>query len=76
MAQNTAFAKEVRKALIDKDMSVVELAKIVAEKTGKFCDSAYLYHIFRGDRNPPVIVGAIKDILELGEAVGEADGNG
>jgi len=64
-AQNTAFAKEVRKALIDKDMTVKQLADTVAAKTGLFCDSNYIYHIFRGDRNPPKIVEAISEILEL-----------
>jgi len=67
-AQNTAFAKEVRKTLIDKDMSMADLAKEVSQKTGLFCDSNYLYHIFRGDRNPPKIVGAINEILGLGDA--------
>lgn len=64
-AQNTAFAKEVKKALIDRDMGMKDLAAAVAEKTGLFCDSNYLYHIFRGDRNPPKIVNAISEILEL-----------
>lgn len=64
-AQNTAFAKEVRKALIDKDMGMKDLAKAVSDKTGLFCDSNYLYHIFRGDRNPPKIIEAINEILGL-----------
>lgn len=65
MAQNTEFGKEVRKTLIDRDMSVVELAQQVAERTGLFCDATYIYHIFRGDRNAPKIVDAIKDILGM-----------
>lgn len=67
MAQNTEFGKEVRKLLIDKDMSVADLAKEVADKTGLYCDATYIYHIFRGDRNPPKIVNAINEILGLEE---------
>lgn len=66
MAQNTEFGKEVRKTLIDRDMSVVELAQQVSERTNLFCDATYLYHIFRGDRNAPKIVEAVKEILEMG----------
>lgn len=67
MAQNTAFAKEVRKTLIDRDMNVSQLAAAVSAKTGLFCDATYLYHIFRGDRNPPKIIAAIREILEMEE---------
>ena len=64
-ALNTEFGKEVRKALIDRDMNMKDLAAAVAEKTGSFCDSNYLYHIFRGDRNPPKIIEAINEVLGL-----------
>lgn len=70
MAQNTEFGKEVRKLLIDRDMSVADLAKEVADKTGLYCDATYIYHIFRGDRNPPKIVEAIKETLNMDKADG------
>ena len=66
-AKMTQFGKDVRKALIDADSSVPDLAAQVAEKTGLFCDSSYLYHIFRGDRNPPKIKNAIREILNMEE---------
>ena len=63
--QNTQYSKEVRKALIDREMNFDDLAREVSSKTGLYCSSSYLSHIFRGDRNAPRIVSAINEILGL-----------
>lgn len=64
MIQLTAYGKDVKKRLIDIGQSQEWLAGQVREKTGLFCDTAYLYKILIGERNPPSIVSAINEILE------------
>lgn len=70
MIQLTAYGKDVKKRLIDIGQSQEWLAGQVKEKTGLFCDTAYLYKILIGERNPPSIVSAINEILELGKETG------
>lgn len=48
---------------IGKDQKWLE--KTVAEKTGLFVDSGYMYKILTGQRNAPKIVAAICEILNI-----------
>ncbi len=41
------------------------LEETVAEKTGLFVDSSYMYKILTGQRNTPKIVAAICEILNI-----------
>ena len=41
------------------------LEKTVAEKTGLFVDSGYMYKILTGQRNAPKIVTAICEVLNI-----------
>lgn len=43
------------------------LEEAVAEKTGLFVDSGYMYKILTGQRNAPKIVAAIREILDIKE---------
>ena len=43
------------------------LEATVAEKTGLFVDSGYMYKILTGQRNAPKIVAAIREILSIKE---------
>ena len=43
------------------------LEEAVAEKTGLFVDSGYMYKILTGQRNAPKIVQAIREILDIKE---------
>lgn len=47
------------------------LEEAVAEKTGLFVDSGYMYKILTGQRNAPKIVQAIREILEIEESGAE-----
>jgi hypothetical protein len=47
------------------------LEEAVAEKTGLFVDSGYMYKILTGQRNAPKIVQAIREILDIKEESGE-----
>lgn len=62
-----SFEKEIKKRLIDKDWSIENLANAVSDRTGLFCDSSYIFKIWRGERKAPKIVAAIKEILEMEE---------
>lgn len=66
MAQD--FRKTVLKRLIDLGWTRKQLAEAVKEKSGMYCDSAYISKIFSGDRNAPKIRSAICEILEIEEA--------
>ena len=67
MAQNNVFGKEVKKRLIDLEWTMDALAVEVTKRTGLFCDNAYISRILSGQRNPPKIVQAIRDILSIPE---------
>ena len=43
------------------------LEEAVAQKTGLFVDSGYMYKILTGQRSAPKIVAAIREILDLKE---------
>lgn len=61
----TAYEKAVRHALIDHEMSIGQLAKLVSDKTGLFCDTAYLGRNLSGERNAPKIKAAVNEILGI-----------
>lgn len=69
MVPNTAFGKEVKKALIDRDESITWLANKVSAQTGKYVDVTLLRKIFIGERKATKVRAAICDILELPEEV-------
>lgn len=66
MTQHTDFAHDVKCALVRKEWTMAQLAQEVSQKTGLFCDAAYISRILSGKRNPDKIIVAINDILALG----------
>ena len=63
----TDFGLSVRIELLRRGMKQDDLINEI-KKREIFCDSGYLSKIFRGERNAPKVVAAIKEILNLGEA--------
>jgi len=57
------FEKEVRKALLEKDMRLTDLAKFLG------ITLPYLYDIFKGNRPGLTQKKRIIDFLDLGESV-------
>lgn len=55
----SAWEKEVRKALIDRNMSVPDLADVIG------CNVTYVYDIFSGARPGVKYVDKINDFLGL-----------
>jgi hypothetical protein len=60
---NFGLSVKVKLLQIGKDQKWLE--KAVSEKTGLYVDNGYLYKIFRGQRNAPKIVAAIREILGI-----------
>ena len=58
----TPFGKKVKKRLIDKGMTQVELAALVG------CGKQYLHKILTGERSGRKYMGEIARILEIDEA--------
>ena len=67
MTQYTDFGKATRRALFDAERSQKWLIEQIRERTGLYCDSAYLSHIFLGQREAPKIKAAICEILNISE---------
>jgi hypothetical protein len=69
MKTNTlsSFGMAVKVAMLERGMKQVELIELVKQDTGLFVDDSYMYKILRGERNPKVLIGSIKKILELKE---------
>jgi hypothetical protein len=67
MTQYTAFSTEVRIGLAKRGWNFGDLADEVSKRTGLFCDSSYLSRILSGERNPPKVIAAIREILDLKE---------
>ena len=63
----TDFGLSVKIELLRRGMKQDDLINEI-KKREIFCDSGYLSKIFRGERNAPKVVAAIKEILNLGEA--------
>lgn len=62
----TDFGLEVKIELLRRGMKQDALIEEI-KKRGLFCDSSYLSKIFRGERNAPKIVDAIRNILDFPE---------
>ena len=67
------YKKSVTHYLIDRDMTQEDLAQAVTERTGLFCDSAYMSRILNGERKAPKIRAAIAEILGMPEEVHDAE---
>ncbi len=65
MSKFSDFGLSVKTELLRQGKKQQWLEEAVAEKTGLYVDSGYLYKIFTGQRNAPKIVTAIKEILNL-----------
>lgn len=59
------FMKKVKCRLIDLGKSQKWLENEIRKKTGLFVDSGYLNKIFRGKRQAPKVVAAIREILDI-----------
>lgn len=62
------FDKEVRFRLLELDKNQKWLIEELKKRTGLYVDSSYLSKILKEEKNPPRLVGAIREILELKEA--------
>ena len=61
------FGLAVRTELLRLGKNQKWLEEAVAEKTGLYMDSSYMYKILTGQRNAPQIVAAIREILNIEE---------
>ena len=61
----TKFGRNVEARLLEKGMTLEELAEEVECRTGKFTDSFYLYDTLCGVPTPRDRVKAVREILEL-----------
>ena len=59
------FGLRVKVQLLQSGKKQKWLEEAVAEKTGLYVDSRYLYKILTGQRNAPKIVAAICEILNI-----------
>lgn len=66
----TAFGLCVKTELLRRGQEQKWLEKQIKQTTGLYVDSSYLSKIFTGQRNAPKIVQAIREILDLPDAVG------
>lgn len=62
----TDFGLAVKIELLRRGMKQDDLIEEILNRD-MFCDSSYLSKIFRGERNAPKVVEAIRDILGLPE---------
>lgn len=66
MSEYTQFGLEVKAKLLGPPRRTQSwLASQVSEQTGMFVDGAYLSKILTGQRNAPLIVQAIREVLNL-----------
>lgn len=61
----TDWGLKVKMELLKQGKEQKWLEKEVTKRTGLYIDSAYLNKILTGQRNPPKIVSAINEILEI-----------
>lgn len=61
------FGLAVKTELLRKGKEQKWLEEAVSQQTGLYVDSGYMYKILTGRRNPPKIIAAIREILEMGE---------
>ena len=71
----TAFGLCVKTELLKRGCSQAWLEETVTQKSGLFVDSGYMYKILTGQRNAPKVVQAIKEILEISDALEAGEGN-
>ena len=64
----TDFGLCVKTELLRQGKTQLQLEQAVAERTGLYVDSSYMYKILTGQRSAPKIVAAIREILNLPEA--------
>jgi hypothetical protein len=64
----TDFGLCVKTELLRQGRTQLWLEQSVADATGMYIDSSYIYKILTGQRNAPKIVAAIREILNLPEA--------
>ena len=69
----TDFGLCVKTELLRQGKEQKWLEEAVAEKTGLYVDSGYMYKVLTGQRNAPKIVEAISEILGI-QAKGVSDG--
>ena len=67
MTGYSKFGLVVKTKLLEKGKTQKWLASAVAQKTGLFVDSAYIYKILTGQRNAPKVVAVICDVLDIPE---------
>lgn len=60
----TTYGRKVKKLMRRANVSMTELAAAVADRSGLYCDSQYLYKVFTGQRNAPKIVEAVNAVLD------------
>ena len=63
----TKYGRKVAERLLEKKMTLEELAEAVERRTGKFTDSFYLYGHLCGVPTPRDRVKAVREILEMHE---------
>ncbi len=59
------FDKAVKIRLIEMEKTQKWLCQEITARTGLYVDSGYLDRIYKGKRNAPKIVAAIREILSL-----------
>ena len=69
MHKYTDFGTEIRVELARKGMRTTELCERVSERTGMYFDRSYLSRICRGKSHSPVIIQAIKKVLDINEVM-------
>ena len=65
----TPFGIKCKHRLVDECMTMTELARLVSEDTGMFCDVRYLIRIFNGERSPKKIIASVSKILNIEEVI-------
>ena len=64
----TEYGRQVRHGMIDNDLTLDQLAVLVTERCGMYCDKALLSKLISGQINPcgrPKLVQAINDCLGI-----------
>lgn len=69
----TDFGLCVKTKLLQMGKEQKWLEETVAQNTGLYVDSGYLYKIFTGQRNAPNIVAAIREILNIDTMTAELE---
>lgn len=67
MSNFSDFGLKVKVQLLQTGMSQKRLEEEVSRKTGLYVDGGYMYKILTGQRNPPKIITAIREILNINE---------